>query len=230
MIGTGVPMALQKSHWILDALNDIRKRQEILDLGFLKDRGRREAREYLESLEGVDRSSAARVVLYSLGGHAIPVDDLTLYVLRKNEIVDDTADALTVQHFLERHISAADARAFTELLDKYVASKGSRVAVEELPDLLNPPPPLPPEPEPKPKPKAKPAAAKKSATAKASKAKAKSTAKAKAKPRVKAKAAKKKTKKAKKTTKKAKAAKKTTKAAKTAEKKAKKKTRKSSRK
>jgi len=149
LIGSGVPMAAQKSQWIVDALNDIRKRQEMLDLGFLRDRGRREAREYLESLTGVDKSVAAYVVLCSLGGHAIPVDDLTLFVLRKNEIVDDSADGVTVQHFLERHISAADARAFTELLGKYVVAKGARVPVEQLPELLNPPMPTP---EPKPPP------------------------------------------------------------------------------
>ena len=148
LIGTGVPMAAQKSQWIVDALNDIRKRQEMLDLGFLKDRARREAREYIESLKGVDRSVAARVVQSSLGGHAIPVDDLTLYVLRKSEMVDDSADAEKVQRFLERQVTAADAPAFTELLGKYVSTKGGRIAVEELPDLLNPPPPAPaPKPE-----------------------------------------------------------------------------------
>ena len=165
LIGSSVPMATQKSQWIVDALNDIRKRQEILDLGFLRDRGRREAREYLESLAGVDKSVAAYVVLCSLGGHAIPVDDFTLYVLRKNEIVDDSADGVTVQHFLERHVNAADARAFTELLGKYVAVKGARVPVEQLPELLNPPSPTP-EPEPPP---AKETTKKKAAEAKATK-------------------------------------------------------------
>jgi endonuclease III len=203
MIGTSVPMAPQKAYWIVDALNDIRKRQEILDLSFLKERGRREAREYLESLEGVDRSAAARVVLWSLGGHAIPVDDLTLYVLRKNEIVDESADAVTVQHFLERHISAADARAFTELLGKYVATKGARVSAEELPDLLNPPPP--PTTEPEPPAKAKVPRGKTAEKAKSAKPRTKSTARTRSTKKTttaqKVKKAKKKTRTAKKTTK-----------------------------
>src|SRR5205085_6606996 len=82
-IGDGVPLARQKAQKIVDALNAIRKRQDSLDLTFLKQRGRREAREYLEALEGVDRATAASVVLFSLGGHSVPLDDLLLYVLQK---------------------------------------------------------------------------------------------------------------------------------------------------
>ncbi len=145
MIGTGVPLARAKAQRIVDALNDVRRRQDRLDLSFLVQRGRREAREYLESLAGVDRPAAASVVLHSLGGHAIPVDDLTLYILRKDEFVDPSADAAEVQGFLERHVSAVDTRAFVELLGRHVASRGSRVPVAELDALLNPPADEPPE-------------------------------------------------------------------------------------
>lgn len=140
-IGDGVPLAREKAQRIVDVLNDVRRRQDTLDLVFLTQRGRREAREYLESLQGADRHSAACVVLHSLGGHAIPVDDLTLYILRKEELVDPAADAAEVQGFLERHVSAADTRAFVELLGRYVASRAPRVPVDRLGELLNPPPP-----------------------------------------------------------------------------------------
>jgi endonuclease III len=143
-IGDSLPLAKQKAHRIVDALNAIRKRQDSLDLSFLKHRGRREAREYLESLEGVDSATAASVLLYSLGGHAIPIDDLTLYVLQKEEIVESSASTAEVQTFLERHVPANQAKVFSELLSRYVTTKGARVDVEKLPDLLRPPPPPPP--------------------------------------------------------------------------------------
>ena len=145
LIGDGLPLALNKARRVVDALNDIRRRQDTLDLGFLKQRGRREAREYLESLEGVDRSAAASVVLYSLGGHAIPVDELTLYVLRKEELVDPSADAAEVQGFLERHISASDARVFAILLSRHVSSRASRVPIEEFIEPAPAPQPTPSE-------------------------------------------------------------------------------------
>lgn len=140
LIGTNVSLAEEKAERIVSALNAIRQRQDTLDLSFLKQRGRREAREYLESIEGVGRSAAAWVMIHSLGGHAVPVDDLTLYVLRKEEVVDPSADAAEVQGFLERHVAAADCRVFATLLNAHVVHAGARVPVARLPELLNPPP------------------------------------------------------------------------------------------
>lgn len=129
-LGDSLPQADAKAQRIVDVLNDIRRRHDTLDLSFLKQRGRREAREYLESLEGVDRATAASVTLFSLGGHAIPVDDLILQFLRKDQIVDPAAEAAEVQGFLEHHINASDAAVFCLLLDRYVASRGLRLPEE----------------------------------------------------------------------------------------------------
>jgi endonuclease III len=154
MIGDGVPLAELKARRIVDALNAVRRRQDTLDLSFLRLRGRREAREYLESLHGVGPVVAAYVVLLSLGGHAIPVDNLTLYVLRKESLVDGRADAAAVQGFLERCINASEAGDFTLLLNRHVSAYASRVDLQKLPALLNPspaaapPPPVEPAPAP----------------------------------------------------------------------------------
>lgn len=126
-LGPSIPQAEVKAQRIVDVLNDIRRRHDTLDLSFLKQRGRREAREYLESLEGVDRATAASVTLMSLGGHAIPVDELTLQVLKKEGAVSPGADLVEVQSFLEHHIAASDAMAFAQLLDRHVASVGGRL-------------------------------------------------------------------------------------------------------
>jgi endonuclease III len=143
MIGDTVPLAAAKAQRIVDALNAVRRRQDTLDLSFLRQRGRREAREYLESLDGVGPTVAAHVVLFSLGGHAIPVDNLTLYVLRKEELIDGSADIAVVQGFLEHWVSASDGANFVQLLSRHVAAVASRVAVDELPKLLSPEPPAP---------------------------------------------------------------------------------------
>ncbi len=145
-IGSTVPLAREKAERIIRVLNEIRARQDSLDLSFLKLRGRREAREFLESLEGVGLYAAASVVVHSLGGHAIPVDFLTIYVLRKENIVDDSAGPAEVQGFLERNVPAADGRAFSILLNQHVAAEGNRVAVHKLPELLDLAPPELPKP------------------------------------------------------------------------------------
>jgi endonuclease III len=146
LIGSGVPQAREKSERIVRVLNEIRQRQDTLDLSFLKQRGRREAREYLESLEGVGASAAASVVVHSLGGHAIPVDYLTIYVLRKEDAVDGEANLAEVQSFLERHVGAGEVRLFATVLSRHVAAEGARVQISRLPEMLNlaPPEPLKP--------------------------------------------------------------------------------------
>lgn len=155
MIGDGVPLAAMKARRIVDALNAVRKRQDTLDLGFLRQRGRREAREYLESLEGVGPTVAAHVTLFSLGGHAIPVDDLALYVLRKEGLVDGEANVVAVQAFLERYIGASDAADFVQLLGRHASAHAAHVPLDKLPELLSPVPPATPAPPVPPKPPVK---------------------------------------------------------------------------
>lgn len=147
MIGDGVPLAGSKAQRIVDALNAVRRRQDALELGFLRQRGRREAREYLESLDGVGPTVAAHVVLFSLGGHGVPVDNLTLYVLRKEGLIDGDADLPTTQAFLERCISASEAAEFTQLMSRHVGAHAARLPLDKLPEMLKPaPPPAPPPP------------------------------------------------------------------------------------
>lgn len=135
-IGDSVPLARIKAQRIVEALNAVRKRQDSLDLTFLKQRGRREAREYLEALEGVDRGVAASVMLFSLGGHAIPIDGLTLHVLQKEEVIDESADCIEVQGFLERNIAAAQAHAFYEALCRHAATKTVKTPLDQLLELV----------------------------------------------------------------------------------------------
>jgi endonuclease III len=137
LIGSSVPQGREKAYRVIRVLNEVRARQDALDLSFLKQRGRREAREYLESLEGVGLYAAASVMVHSLGGHAIPVDFLTIYVLRKEDVVEGSANQAEVQGFLERNVAAADTPSFVALLNRHVVTEGARVSVNRLPDLLN---------------------------------------------------------------------------------------------
>ena len=123
IIGTKSPDAVARAYAIRDALKEVFDRENSLSLDFLRDRGRREARQYLESMKGVDAFAAASVMLFSLGGHAIPLDDAMLEVLRAEEVVHPAADLAAVRAFLERHISAADAPAFTSLVRGVAATR-----------------------------------------------------------------------------------------------------------
>ncbi|MCH7802235.1 MAG: hypothetical protein IIC24_11945, partial [Chloroflexi bacterium] len=99
IVGDKSPESVARAYAIRDALKEVFDRENKLDLDFLRERGRREARQYLESMKGVDPFVAASVQLFSLGGHAIPLDDAMLDVLRAEAVVHPAADPAGVQAF-----------------------------------------------------------------------------------------------------------------------------------
>lgn len=111
-VGEKIPDGIQRCRQLITALQSIFDRENALSLDRLKTTARREARHYLEELEGVDDYVGASIVLWSLGGHAVPVNDHLLDTLRAAEIVPPSASRKEVQAFLERHINAADAKEF----------------------------------------------------------------------------------------------------------------------
>lgn len=123
IIGNTSLESVARARAIRDALKEVFDRENNLSLDFLRDRGRREARQYLESMRGVSPFVAASVMLFSLGGHAVPLDDAMLDVLRAEKVVHPGADLAVVQAFLERHVSAADALAFTCLVRAVAATR-----------------------------------------------------------------------------------------------------------
>lgn len=123
-----IPDGARRARVLVQALNAVFRAGNQMSLGLLHDMGLREARQYLEQLNGVDPYTVASVILWSLGGHAIPVSDRMLELLRGDDLVAPECGVAEVQSFLERHISAADARSFCLLLRKHVAQRQRRGA------------------------------------------------------------------------------------------------------
>lgn len=121
-----LPDADRKARDLSDALNAIYDRYSTVDLSALRDKPVREAREYLRSLPGVDEYAAARVVLMALGGHAVPIDETALAVLRKEQMISPDADLAEAQAFLERHIQASEAAAFSWLIHRYAVGRAPK--------------------------------------------------------------------------------------------------------
>jgi len=123
LLGPSFPHNVEKGKSIAKALNGVFAHHHDLKLDDLKDKAKREARKYLEGLRGVDSCTAAGVVLFSLEGHAIPVDENMLTVLRKDGLIHPDADCAEAQGFLERHVSAANAQAATKLLRRHAEDR-----------------------------------------------------------------------------------------------------------
>jgi endonuclease III len=170
-----VPDALQRAEAIRQALNGIFNKINNLNLVPLRDKPKKDAREFLEAIPGTDAYTVASLLLLGLGHSAFPLSDHARSVLQQERVLPEGLDTATAQTWLERHIPAAEAPAFFVIIQQYAAQKAPRWSG----------PSAPPAPPPTPQPPEKPAADKamKSPPAKGSAAKTPSAKPAKSKRR-----------------------------------------------
>jgi hypothetical protein len=108
MMGERYPRVEERALRLRAALNEIYQRQHAVTLEPLSALGKREAKDYLDSLEGVPRFVSSRVFLLCMGGHAAPVDGRIARRLVESEVTDpgSTPDAAAAS--LERKVRAGD--------------------------------------------------------------------------------------------------------------------------
>jgi len=136
-LGAAYPKPREASEAIARTLASIFNRCHHMDLDFLKQMRKREARKWLETLDGMSPFSAAVTVLRGLGHHAVPIDDHVLRWLRGEKLVDPDANLAEVQAFLERTISPARVEPYFHAMRNAAAAW-----------IIKHPPPPPPPPEP----------------------------------------------------------------------------------
>lgn len=121
-VDSTIDRAVARCDALRRALNAVFDRESRMSLDGLRSMKIRDARQFLTSLDGADEFAAASVVLWSLGGHAIPVDDRTLDALRREDLIHPDASRAEVQAFLERAVPAAQARPFCVMLRAWGAA------------------------------------------------------------------------------------------------------------
>jgi len=129
-ISKHVPHTVERATELIRLLNAIYQTEYAVSLDSLTSKGVREIKSHLEKLDGITPYVTASVLLWSLGGHAIPVSDRVVEFLKEEDMVDPGASCAEVQAFLERHVSAADARSFCLDLEAYVLSKSGKSAAQ----------------------------------------------------------------------------------------------------
>ncbi len=111
LLGDRYPKAAERAARIRAALNDLYKREHRVTLQVVLSAGKRDARQYLETLDGVPSFAAARVFLSSCGGHAMPVDERIRDYLADEGVIAATEDPDAVSSWLERQVKAGEAAA-----------------------------------------------------------------------------------------------------------------------
>lgn len=120
MIGERYPKAVERCARLRSALNDLYRREHAVTLAKAAGLGKREAREYLDSLEGMPPFVAARVSLLALGGHAFPLDERMHQALLEESAVPADQKVAEAAGWLERQLRAGEALPAYLLLESWM--------------------------------------------------------------------------------------------------------------
>ncbi len=109
IIGENYPLAEERACRMHEALNEVFNREHDIVITSLKGKNKKQIKTYLETLPGITPYIIAQMLLLSYGGHAVPVDEHTLALLKDEQVVDQDCTLAEAESFCERHIKAADA-------------------------------------------------------------------------------------------------------------------------
>jgi len=109
IIGERYPRGLERCARMRSALNEVYRREHAVTLQPLTVMPKRDAWQYLASLEGVPGFVAARVTLLSLSGHAFPLDERLLGLLRDEKAAPPEVSVDEACGWLERQVHAGEA-------------------------------------------------------------------------------------------------------------------------
>jgi len=109
ILGQRYPKADDRIGRMSTILQEIYVRQHAVLLDGLLRKPKKEIRIYLDSLPGMPLYVSAQVTLLCFNGHAVPVDEVLVALLRREKVVDQEATLEQVQSFLERRVRASDA-------------------------------------------------------------------------------------------------------------------------
>ena len=108
LIGGAYPQASERAKRLKCVLNAIYKREHGMHVSSLEGAGKRDVREYFETLDGITPFVSNRVIAICYDVAAVPVDDRTLAVMIANELVHETSSLTETASWLGRQVKAAE--------------------------------------------------------------------------------------------------------------------------
>ncbi|MEM7229905.1 MAG: hypothetical protein AAF432_13930 [Planctomycetota bacterium] len=109
-IGSSYPRALDRCQRMRAALRDIYLREHAVSLERLIGLGKRDARKYIETLDGVTPFIAERLMVLSFGIHGMPVDDQLRTHLIEAGVLEEGTEIPEAVSWLTRQIKSAASR------------------------------------------------------------------------------------------------------------------------
>jgi hypothetical protein len=140
VLGEKYPLAHERALRMRSVLNDIFQRQHAVTLKHLAEAPKREARTFLDSLEGMPAFVAARVLLVSGLGHGVPVDERLRDLLAGASVVDAEQTPEATGSWLDRNTKSEEALATHLLLQAWSDDEGHPPKREKKPAPTTPAP------------------------------------------------------------------------------------------
>jgi endonuclease-3 len=111
-----VPHAEARAQRLISLLQEVFETTFSFDLETLHKKGLKQAAKQLARYEAANDHTVAWVVQQSLGGHAIPLDDASLRVVRRLGLIDDSDDLEAIRGSLEHLIPKPRGTVFYDLI------------------------------------------------------------------------------------------------------------------
>ena len=108
LIGENYPQAAERAKRMKYVLNAIYKREHGVHVASLDGAGKRDVREYFETLNGITPFVSNRVIALCYDVAAIPVDDRTLAVMIANDLVHESSNLAETSSWLGRQVKAVE--------------------------------------------------------------------------------------------------------------------------
>lgn len=108
-LGPNYPQGRERLTRLAEALADVFAREHQMDMASLKGKGKREQREYLDTLRGLTRPMAAQVFALAFEGHCVPVDERTLAALKEAGALEANCDLEHAENIVTRCVKAGEA-------------------------------------------------------------------------------------------------------------------------
>lgn len=109
MVGASYPLVHERVARLREAMYAVYVREHGMEMRSAASAAKKDQRAYLDSLPGMVPFVAARVMLLSFGGHAMPVDRKLVVMLGDEEVLEHDTPPDQAESWLQRHIKADDA-------------------------------------------------------------------------------------------------------------------------
>ena len=109
IIGKRYPRVEERLHGIRRTLHDLFLRRHELSFAYLEEKGKRDIKAEIESLDGITPFVSARLLRVAFGVHSMPADDQLSALLHEHDVIDEPVEPEDLASWLSTTVKADDA-------------------------------------------------------------------------------------------------------------------------